>query len=73
MEKINSFEQALKRLEQIVKELESGDIPLEKSIQLFEEGMKLSKYCNEKLNEIEGKIKIIIGKAENGLIFDDFE
>ncbi len=68
-----SFEKALKRLEEIVKELEKGDIPLEKSIALFEEGMKLSKFCNEKLNEIEGKIKIIIGKEENGLIFEDFE
>jgi len=52
--------------------LEKGDIPLEESIALYEEGIRLVKYCNEKLNEIEGKIKIITGKDKNGLIIKDF-
>ena len=72
MNKSMSFEEAIKKLEKIVEELEKGDIPLEKSIKLFEEGMKLSKFCNEKLNEIETKIKIITGKDKNGPILEDF-
>ena len=67
-----TFEKAIKKLEKIVEELEKGDIPLEKSIKLFEEGMKLSKFCSEKLNEIETKIKIITGKDKNGVILEDF-
>ena len=60
--KTTNFEDSLKRLEEIVEILEKGDIPLEESLKLFEEGLKLSKKCNEKLSKVEDKIKVILGK-----------
>ncbi|UCD79765.1 MAG: exodeoxyribonuclease VII small subunit [Desulfobacterales bacterium] len=58
-----TFEQAMKQLEQIVQELESGDIPLEKAIKKFEEGIELSKFCSEKLDESEKRITILTQDA----------
>ena len=55
-----TFEKAMKKLEQIVQELESGDQPLEKAIKKFEEGVQLSKFCSETLDETEKKIKILL-------------
>ncbi len=55
-----SFEKSLKQLEEIVQELESGDMPLEKAMKKFEEGVKLSKYCSEKLDETEKKISVLL-------------
>lgn len=55
-----TFEQALRQLEQIVQDLESGDMPLEKAIKKFEEGIHLSKFCTEKLDETEKRITILI-------------
>jgi exodeoxyribonuclease VII small subunit len=55
-----SFEKSLKQLEQIVQELESGNLPLEKAMKKFEEGVKLSKYCSEKLDETEKKISVLL-------------
>ena len=55
-----TFEQALKQLEQIVQDLESGDMPLEKAIKKFEEGIQLSKYCTEQLDESEKKVTILM-------------
>jgi exodeoxyribonuclease VII small subunit len=52
-----SFESNMKRLEEIVESLESGDIPLDNSLVLYEEGIKLSKYCIEKLRITEIKLK----------------
>ena len=54
-----TFEQAMKQLEQIVQDLESGDIPLEKAIKKFEEGVELSKFCSKKLDESEKRITIL--------------
>jgi exodeoxyribonuclease VII small subunit len=54
--KIN-FEGALERLEEIVRQLEEGDVPLEKSIQLYEEGMKLGKKCHSILDKADRRIK----------------
>ena len=48
-----SFEKAIGDLEKIVKDLESGDLPLEKALQRFEDGMKLSQYCNQTLDAAE--------------------
>lgn len=53
------FEEALKKLEQIVEELEQGKIPLEDSLKKYEEGVKLAKFCTEKLQEAEKKIEIL--------------
>ena len=58
-----SFEQAMKQLEQIVQDLESSDMPLEKAIKKFEEGIQLSKFCTEKLDESEKKITILMQDA----------
>lgn len=55
-----AFEESMKQLERIVQELETGDLPLEKAITKFEEGMKLSKLCSEKLDETEKKISILL-------------
>jgi len=51
-----SFEEAMKRLEEIVNYLESGNISLEQALEAYSEGVKLSLYCNNKLEEAEGKI-----------------
>jgi exodeoxyribonuclease VII small subunit len=54
------FEDAMKELEEIVKRLESGDLSLEESLKIFEEGIALSRYCFKKLEEAEKKISILI-------------
>jgi exodeoxyribonuclease VII small subunit len=58
------FEDCLERLEKIVRELENGEVPLEKSLTLFEEGMQLSATCRKQLEEAEGKIEILL--KQNG-------
>lgn len=60
-----TFEESMKQLEEIVEELESGNLPLEKTLKKFEEGVKLSKACNKKLDEIEKKVTILM-KDSNG-------
>ncbi len=64
-----TFEKAMKKLEQIVHELESGDQPLEGAVKKFEEGIKLSRYCSEKLDETEKKIDILL-KDQKGDLFE---
>jgi exodeoxyribonuclease VII small subunit len=59
-----TFEQSMKHLEQIVQELEDGDLPLEKAIKKFEEGMNLTKLCSAKLDETEKKISVLLKNAE---------
>ena len=59
-----TFEQSIKLLERIVQELEDGDLPLEKAIKKFEEGIKLTKLCSEKLDETEKKISILLKDSE---------
>ncbi|MDF2658344.1 MAG: exodeoxyribonuclease small subunit [Paenibacillus sp.] len=59
-----SFEQAMDKLEQIVAKLESGDVPLEKAIELFQEGMSLSHLCGQKLEQVERKIETLL--EDNG-------
>jgi exodeoxyribonuclease VII small subunit len=60
-----TFEQIMQQLEQIVEELEAGDLPLEKAMKKFEEGMKYSKQCTDLLEETEKKITLLLQK-ENG-------
>jgi exodeoxyribonuclease VII small subunit len=62
------FESALKRLEEITEFMESGDVSLEQSIDLYTEGLEIAKYCNKKLSEAEKKIKII--KEKGGLMVE---
>ena len=54
-----NFESSLEELERIVRELERGDLPLEKSLELFEQGVKLSRACQERLSEAERRIEIL--------------
>jgi exodeoxyribonuclease VII small subunit len=56
------FEECLQRLEKIVQELEKGDVPLEISLTLFEEGMNLSWACRKELDQAEGKVEILLKK-----------
>jgi exodeoxyribonuclease VII small subunit len=64
-----TFEKAMNKLEKIVQELESTDLPLEKAIKKFEEGVQLSKFCTEKLDETEKRITILL-KDQNDRVFD---
>ena len=57
--KVKNFESALKTLEDIVGKLETGDLTLEKSLELFEEGIKISRFCGSKLEEAERKVEIL--------------
>jgi exodeoxyribonuclease VII small subunit len=59
-----TIEQAIKQLEQIVQDLESGDMPLEKAIKKFEEGVQLSKFCSQKLDETEKRITILMQNSD---------
>lgn len=59
-----SFEQAINRLDEIVKELDSGKAPLEKSLQLFQEGIQLSKFCDSLLKNIEKQAMQILENGE---------
>ncbi len=59
-----TFEQSLEDLEKIVKELESGDLPLEKAIKRFEQGMALSRQCNQMLDQTERKVSQLIKDSE---------
>jgi len=54
------FEECLDRLEKIVDELEKGDVPLDRALELFDEGMKLSGSCRKELEEAEGKVEILL-------------
>ena len=67
------FEPALMRLEEIVQELEQGDLPLEQSLKLFEEGIKLSRICNTRLEEAERKVEILLKDKEGKLKAQPFE
>jgi len=67
MAKKKSFEDAMESLENIVQELESGDLSLERAMQRFEEGIKLSKYCSDKLDETEKKITLLTGTADGNV------
>ncbi len=67
-----SIEQALKRLEEIVQTLESEEVELEKSLKLFEEGVRLADEIKKKLTESELKVKKVIKEAE-GFKLEDFE
>lgn len=62
-----TFEKSIQKLEEIVQELESGDLPLEKAIQRFEEGMKLSKQCSNMLDETEKKITVLVQEMDGNI------
>ena len=67
-----TFEQALKRLEEIVEALETEDLDLDKSLQFFEEGVSLSRHCNQQLQAAEKRIDILLTKADGTLAAEPF-
>ncbi len=62
-----NFETALEDLEQVVEQLESGDLALEDSLAAFEKGVGLAKFCNQKLNDVEKKVELLIKDKEGKL------
>ena len=73
MESSITFEEAIKRLEEIVRELESGEIEIEKALTVFEEGTRLSKICAKKLSNIERRIEILKKGEKNEDVLELFE
>ena len=73
MAKTDNFQGALQRLEEIVKELENGDIGLEKALELFEEGTKLSKLCAKKLTNVEKRVEILRKDEKNDEVLELFK
>jgi exodeoxyribonuclease VII small subunit len=58
------FEDALEKLEKIVSKMEEGDLPLEESLKYFEEGIRVSRFCNQKLDEAEKRVEILLKDKE---------
>lgn len=67
------FEEAMKKLEEIVERLEGGNMPLEESVEMFEKGIELSKYCSKKLDEVERRITVILQDNNGKITEEDFE
>ena len=67
-----SFETSLAELEKIVGKLESGDLPLEQSLELFEKGIKLSRECRDRLANAERRIEILMKDSNGGLAAEEF-
>jgi len=67
-----TFEKAMDKLEKIVQELESIDLPLEQAIKKFEEGVQLSKFCSDKLDETEKKIAFLLKDHNDSVIEQPF-
>lgn len=68
-----SFEDAIKELESIVKNLEEGNLDLEKSLSVFQRGIELYQHLNTILDDAKGKVSIIIGEEKDSLIEKDFD
>jgi exodeoxyribonuclease VII small subunit len=68
-----NFEEDLKALESVVERLERGDLSLEDSVRLFEEGMKLSDACKKELEAAEGKIQVLVDRGRSGMKVVDFD
>ena len=68
-----SFEKAMERLEEIVSLLEGGEYPLEKSLELFEEGVGLVKLCSSKLENVEKSIKVLTNTVDGELVESELE
>jgi exodeoxyribonuclease VII small subunit len=67
-----TFEESLKKLETIVDQLEKGDLPLEQSLQLFEEGVGLSAVCKQELDAAEGKVQTLIRQRDGSFKTEPF-
>jgi exodeoxyribonuclease VII small subunit len=67
-----SFEASLEALEKIVHQLEDGDLPLEKSLDLFEQGIRLSRECQERLNQAERRIEVLLRDNQGRTVVSPF-
>lgn len=68
-----SFESSLEELERIVQQLEGGDLPLDRSLELFEHGVRLSRECQKRLDEAERKIEILLKGSDGAYVPAPFE
>jgi exodeoxyribonuclease VII small subunit len=68
----NEFEKAFQQLEKIVQRLEGEELPLDESLQLFEEGIRLSRFCHQRLEEVEKKIELILADAKGQPVTEPF-
>lgn len=71
--KPETFEKNIERLDAIVRQLEDADLPLEKALQIYEEGMKLSEVCQKQLQEAEGRIQALMKRAGGKIVAEPFE
>ncbi len=67
-----TFEESLKQLEKIVDQLERGDLPLEESLRLFEDGVRLSSACKQELDAAEGKVQILMKERDGSMRLETF-
>ena len=72
-EQSRTFEASLEALEQIVQQLESGDLALEKSLELFEQGIRLSRECQDRLSQAERRIEILLRDNQGRTVVAPFE
>ena len=68
-----SYEESMKELEQVVKELEGNELTLDESIERFEKGMQLSKHCSKLLESAEKRISILLEKEDGSVVSEKFE
>ena len=68
-----NFEASLTALEKVVRELERGDLPLEESLKLFEQGVKLSRECQERLNQAERRVEVLLRDTEGRPVLSAFD
>jgi len=71
-EQPRTFESSLEALEQIVRRLESGDLPLERSLELFEQGIRLSRECQDRLSQAERRIEVLMRDSKGGTAVSPF-
>ncbi len=69
---MKTFEQSITELEKIVERLENGDVTLDESLELFEEGIKLSKSCQKMLDSAEKKVSVLMANDDGEMIKEDF-
>jgi len=67
-----TFEESLKQLEKVVDQLERGDLPLEESVRLFEDGVRLSSACKQELDAAEGKVQILMKERDGSMRAEPF-
>ena len=72
-EQSRTFEASLEALERIVKQLEGGDLPLEKSLELFEQGIRLSRECQERLSQAERRIEVLLRDSQGRPVTAPFD